>query len=280
MLRLSRDRVRIALCPDRLITVHCKGGLRPRIAAKQVHRYSGSEPGWQAALPVLQTVLQNPDWRDADATLVISNHFVRFLLLPWNDVSLNDAEKLSLLRHRFADVYGEASAAWEMRLSEGSFGSPSLASAVDQRLLEQLKGIFDASPLRLKSIQPYLMAAFNVCRRELGNEAAWFVLAEQGVFCVGSLHQGQWQSIRLRQTIGDGSAGSDWFDEAMLVLEREMLLADKKIDSGKVFVYAPEVQELPDIKRGSLAIHPLRPDTHANLSPAEMGMYAMAVAGM
>jgi hypothetical protein len=280
VLRLWRDRVRIVLCPDRVITVHCKGGLRPHIVAKQVHRYSGSEPGWQAALPVLQTALENPDWRNADATLIISNHFVRFLLLPWNDVSLNDAEKLSLLQHRFAEVYGEASATWEMRLSEGTFGSPSLASAVDLRLLEQLKGIFNASPLRLKSIQPYLMTAFNVCRRELGKEAAWFVLAEQGVFCVGSLDQGQWQSIRLRQTGNNDLTERDWFDEAMLVLEREMLLADKEINSSKVFVYAPEVPELPTIKRGLLAIHPLRPDTYANLSPGEMNIYAMAVAGM
>lgn len=275
MLRLWRDRVCIALCPDRLVTVHYRTGLRPRIVDKKVlHNYSAPEAGWQASLPLLKATLNNPDWQNAEATLIISNHFVHFLLLPWSDVALTEAEKLSLLQHRFAEVYGEASATWELRLNEGSFGSPSLASAVDQGLLEQLKDIFNESPLRLKSIQPYLMTAFNICRRKLGKDAAWFVLVEQGVFCIGLLRNGQWQSIRLRRTEGD------WFDEAMLVLEREMLLAEKEYESSKVYIYAPEIPVSSPIKRGTLLIHPLQPDLPAALSPQEMSIYAMAAAGV
>ncbi len=282
MLRLWRDQVRIALCPDRVITVHCKAGLRPRIVAKRVHNYSGSDTGWQTVLPVLQAALNNPDWQHADATLIISNHFVRFLLLPWNDVALNDAEKLSLLRLRFAEVYGEASATWELRLNEGSYGAPSLASAVDQGLLEQLNSVFNASQLRLKSIQPYLMTAFNACRRELAKDAGWLVLAEPGMFCIGLLHNGQWQSIRSRRT--GNVIESDWFDEAMLALEREMLLAESGSESCKVFVYAPGSltgNPVPTpFKRGALVIHPLLPDLGAILSRDEMGSYAMAAAGI
>ena len=280
MLRLYRDQVRIALCPDRLITVHSKAGLRPRIIAKQVHRYArvestGSESNWQAALPVLQAALDNPDWKNADATLIISNHFVRFLLLPWNEVALTDAEKLALLQDRFAEVYGEASAAWELRLHEGSFGASSLASAVDQGLLDQVKGIFKASMLRLKSIQPYLMTIFNACRSDLDNEAAWFVLAEEGMSCVGLLRNGQWQSIRLRRTESD-----DGLDEAMVALEREKLRIDTGNESRKVFVFSPENACVSPIQQGELTIYPLQPKSCALLSKAEMYGYAMAVAGM
>lgn len=274
MLRLWRDQVRIALCPDRVITVHYRAGLRPRIVAKQVRHYSAAEPGWQAALPVLQSALANPDWENADATLILSNHFMRFLLLPWSDVALTGAEKLSLLQHRFNEVYGEASATWELRLNEGSFAAPSLASAVDRDLLGQLQGIFKASPLRLKSIQPYLMSAFNVCRRDLGNGAAWLVLVEQGMSCIGLLHRGQWQSIRLRRT------GSDWFDETMLALEREILLADHGKQTSKVLVYAPEHPVPALLKRGALTIHAVLPDARAALAPGDMGGYAMAAAGI
>jgi hypothetical protein len=280
VLRLWRDHVRIALCPDRVIAVHCKAGLRPRIVAKKVHKYSGSESDWQAAIPALQTVLDNPDWQNADATLIISNHFVRYLQLPWNDVALTNAEKNSLLQERFAEVYGEASATWELRLNEGSFGSPSLASGMDQGLLEQVKSTFNVSPLQLKSIQPYLMTAFNVCRRELSGGAAWFVLAEQGIFCIGLLQNGQWQSIRLRRTTSNYLTGSDWFDEVMLVLEREMLRADNGNDTSKVFVYAPENSALSKIKHGAFDIHPLLPNSRAILSQQEMNSYAMAAAGI
>lgn len=280
MLRLWRDRVRIVLCPDRLIAVHYKAGLRPRIIAKQVHRYaatgySGTGADWRAALTALQAVLGNRDWKNAQATLIISNHFVRFLLLPWNDVALSDGEKLALLQDRFAEVYGEASATWELRLHEGAFGSPSLASAVDQDLLEQLKGIFKVSGVRLKSIQPYLMTVFNACRRDLDNEAAWFVLAEQGMSCIGLLRKGQWQSIRLRRTESD-----DELDEAMVALEREKLRADPGNENGKVFVFAPGNFGSAPTRRGTLAIHPLHPKSCALLEREEMHGYAMAVAGM
>ena len=274
MLRLWRDQLHIALCPDRVITMHCKAGLRPTIVAKKVHAYSGSEPGWQSALTVLQAALNNPAWKNADATLILSNHFVRFLMLPWSDVALNDAEKLSLLQQRFVEVYGEASATWEMRLNKESFGSPSLACAVETSLLEQLKSVVNASSLRLQSVQPYLMTAFNFCRRDLGNAAAWFVLAEQGVFCIGLLHKGRWQSIRSRLV------EKDWFDESMRALEREMLLVDNGGESSKVFLYSPENPVYAPIKRGALVIHPLLPNLRDVFSPEEMNIYAMAAAGI
>ncbi|HTN94275.1 MAG TPA: hypothetical protein VMJ33_06835 [Gallionella sp.] len=275
MLRLLRDRVCIALCPDRLIAVHYRPGLRPRIVDKTVqHTYSSPETGWQATLTLLKATLNNPAWKDADATLILSNHFVHFLLLPWNDVALTEEEKLSLLQLRFAEVYGEASATWELRLNEGSFGSPSLASAVDQGLLEQLKNIFDESTLRLKSIQPNLMAAFNRCYRKLGKDPAWLVVAEQGVFCVGLLREGEWQSIRLRRIEGE------WFDEAMLVLEREMLLAEEQYERSKVYLYAPEMPVTAPIKRGALEILPLQPELPPVLSSGEMSIYAIAAAGV
>jgi len=274
VLRLWRDRVRIALCPDRLIAVRYGAGPRPRIVDKMVqNNYSTPGAGWQELLPLLKATLNNPEWKNADATLVLSNYFVHYLLLPWNAVSLTDAEQRSLLQHRYAEVYGEASAAWELRIHEGSFGSPSLASAVDRSLLEQLTRIFDDSPLRLKSIQPYLMTAFNDCRRKLGNQAAWLLLAEPGVFCIGLLRNGQWQAIRSRRADGD------WFDEAMLALEREMLLADKEYENSKVFMYAPELPVSSPIRRGALVIHPLQPAVPAALSAGDMGVYAMAAAG-
>ena len=184
MLRLWRDRVRIALCPDRVITLHYKAGLRPRIISKQIHKCVESGLGWQSVLPTLQAALSKTDWRNADATLIISNHFVRYLLLPWSDVSLTNEEKAALLQDRFQEVYGEVSATWDLRLNAGSFGSPSLASGVDKNLLAQVKTIFDSSKLRLDSIQPYLMSSVNDIRRNFKKGSDWFVMVEEGMFCI------------------------------------------------------------------------------------------------
>ncbi len=271
---LSRNQIHIALCPDRLITAHCTGLVRPRVVAKKIYRHGGAEQGWQAAIPVLQTVLDDYEASKADVRLVISNHFMRYQLLPWNDVMLTDAEKRVLLEVRFAEAYGESSEAWSLRVNEGAYGCPSLASAMDSDLLNQLTEACGKSALRLRSVQPYLMTAFNSCRRELGKGSAWFVITEYGVCCIGLLKDGEWQCIRLRRTEGD------WFEEAMLLLEREMLRAENQDKGNKVLFFAPEHPELEPVDRDGLELRPLTPRLPAMLAPEEMRSYAMAVAGI
>ncbi len=274
MLRLWRDQVRIALCPDRVITLHYKAGLRPRIISKQIHKCVESGLGWQGVLPTLQAALSKTDWRNADATLIISNHFVRYLLLPWSDVSLTNEEKAALLQDRFQEVYGEVSATWDLRLNAGSFGSPSLASGVDKNLLAQVKTIFDSSKLRLDSIQPYLMSSVNDIRRNFKKGSDWFVMVEEGMFCIALLYDGQWKRIRSRQI------ERDWLEEILVALEREILLDESDGQIIKVWVYAPDSRLSKPIKRGTMVIEPLPPSPRAMLSPLDRHNYAMAVAGM
>ena len=274
MLPLWRDKVRIVLCKDRLIILHYQGGRRPRIHSKQVYPYTGVETGWQPLLGLLESVLKDKDWKQADTMVVLSNHFVRFLVLPWNEAILSGDEKMALVQHRFDEVYGEASSTWNFRLNEGSFGTPSIACAIPQKLLDQLKALFETSPLRLKSVQPYLMTAFNACRNELGKDPSWFVLAERDNICVGLLQDGQWSSIRLRNVV------SDWLEEAMLMLEREALLATGGNKHTKVFIFAPETSSVATIKREPWTINRLMLTPLPEISKAEMSNFAMAAAGL
>jgi hypothetical protein len=274
VLPLWRDKVRFVLCKDRLIVLHYQGGRSPRIHSKQVFPYTGQEAGWQPLLGLLESVLKSNDWKTADAMVVLSNHFVRFLVLPWNETFLSGAEKMALVQHRFDEVYGEASSDWDFRLSEGSFGTPSIACAIPQKLLNQLKAQFEASSLRLKFVQPYLMTAFNACRSELGKEPTWFVLAERDNICVGLLQNGYWSSVRLRHVV------SDWFEEALLMLEREALLATDGNKYNRVFVFAPETSGMSKIKRAPWTISQLKLNPPHDISQADMRNYAMAAAGM
>ena len=274
MLPLWRDKVRIVLCKDRLIMLHYRGGRRARIHSKKVYPYSGTETGWEPLLSLLESVLKDMELKKAEATVVLSNHFMRFLVLPWNETFLSGKEKMALVQHRFDEVYGEASSGWDFRLNEGSFGMPSIACAIPQKLLDQLKAVFSSSRLKLKSVQPYLMTAFNVCCSELGNEPSWFVLAERDNICVGLLENGQWSSIRLRNVV------SDWFEESMLMLEREALLAEGGNKFNKVFVFAPEEFGTAPIKRQPWAISRLVLNPPPEISNAEMANFAMATAGI
>jgi len=267
-----RDKVRIVLCKDRVVILQLQG--RARVQSKRIIPHVGEGADWQSVLALLESTLKESVWKKADVEVILSNHFVRYLVLPWNEASLSDAEQMSLVRHRFDEVYGEAGESWALRLSEGAFGAPSLASAIPQALLERIKALFESLPLRLISVQPYLMTVFNACRRELEKQDGWFVLVERDTFCVGLLRDGHWHSIRTRRVV------NDWFEEAMLLLEREILLADKGDQFDKVFLCAPETSGAASCKRGALQIQRLQPSLRPGFTPAEMSPYAMATAGL
>jgi hypothetical protein len=274
VLLLWRDQIRIVLCKDRVLVLHLQGRASKRVTSKLIIPYVGTDTGWRPVLALLQSRLQNAEFKNADVTVILSNHFARFLVLPWNDAHLTNAEKMALVQHRFAEVYGESSEQWVCRLSEESYGAQSIASAIPQQLLNSLSTFFNTTTLRLSSVQPYLMTAFNECRAELGNEEGWFLLAERDTFCIGLVQGGQWASIRLRRV------ATDWFEEAMLLLEREALLISSGINIHKVFVYAPESPSQLALKHGIWSIQRLQSRSVPALAAPDMTNYAMAVAGL
>ena len=193
MLLSSRKQVRFVLCRDRLVMLQLAGGARAQVIAKHTYPYTGSETGWQPILALLRGVLQAQEWEKAQVTVILSNHFVRFLDMPWSETLLSRQEKLALVQLRFAEVYGDASAQWTFRLGEGTaYGAAAIACALPTELLEHIEALFKSTPLRLHSVQPYLMTAFNACRRGLGKPTGWFLLAERDTYCVGHLRDGQW----------------------------------------------------------------------------------------
>ena len=121
-----------------------------------------------------------------DVTVVLSNHFVRYAVLPQQH-GISPEEELALARFQFAKIHGERAKAWEVRVCEG------LACAIDAALLEGLRSCFPKTgKARLASVQPHLMAAYNRARRRIPREGAWLVLAERGRTCLARLAASGW----------------------------------------------------------------------------------------
>ena len=255
MLPSLRDKAVIALCPDRLIAVRWHKG---HVAAIAVLPVSGG------VISSLSRLLAGEEFRNTDATVILSNHFMHFAVMPWNGAFLSGEEEMALAQHRFNETYGEATA-WAIRLSAGAIGAPTLASAVAKDFLESITHLFASSGIKLKSIQPYLMAVFNACRRKLTKEPAWFVLVEQGLFCIALLRGGQWHRIRLLKS-------GSW-DEALLALEREALLCEE--DAGReIYLYAPKNPEWIAAS-GSWVMHALEMPSLPDILDAEYVMTAV-----
>lgn len=205
MSRLFPDKLLISIAPAEIAVAGKTFACDPSF---------GAEP-WQGALAALAAhKLETP----CSVTVVLSNQLVRYAVVPWSEGLDTPEEEQAYVRHHFAKVYGERAKDWELRASEGAPGAARLASAVDRRLVEELRALFPAGgKAKLASIQPQLMSAFNECRRAIPAEGAWLVLAEPGRACV-ALHgragwagvvngKGAWLELldRERYRLGDAS---------------------------------------------------------------------------
>ena len=186
---LSRRRVVVGIAPHE-VTLEGK--------AVSCDATLGARP-WQGALEALKALKLA-----GRASVVLSNHFVRYALVPWSNALANEAEEQAYVRHHFSKIHGERAKSWALSWSENGKGS-CLAAAIDGELVAELKRALPG----LASVQPYLMAAVNRSRRLIPHDGAWLALVEEGRACI-ALHSGG--AVRSVQNLR-----GDWLD----LLERE-----------------------------------------------------------
>lgn len=216
MSRLSRNPLCIGVWPDRLILCTDRRDPRSANAGRDINPVESSPDSvqWQAALDQLPSALALSEPAKPEVTCILSNHFVRYALLPWNAALKTDAEWLALARHRLASVHGNTAAAWALRVTETGPNGPRIASASDQALIDALEAKIAECGAHLVSVQPYLMAAFNGMRANMDN-FCWLVIEEPGRLTLALIVDGIWRVIRNHRV----DAG--WRTILPEILERE-----------------------------------------------------------
>jgi hypothetical protein len=211
--RLYPDRLLIRLSPGEVAATRFSGFPRRR-AVQECHLACAPAPGgepWQGAIATLQELPRGGPCR---VTIVLSNHFVRYAVVPWSNVLVSAAEEEAYLRHHFVKIHGESARNWRFRSSRSSTGASRLTSAIDAGLLEALVKHFTELPgVKLSSVQPKLMDSFNAWRAFVPAQGAWLVLAEPERSCVALFTRAHWSTVLS----GKGS----WFE----LLERALYLA-------------------------------------------------------
>ena len=268
-----RDQVRILLCPDKLVLVRLARGVRLRVVAKEIFPCAGAGGDWRPALSALEEVLKQGPWQNADATVIFSGWFASYLLLPPSDAMLDDEERQALARHVCTRTYGDASASFELRLSEGSMRGGTVVSCVEKELLGDLRSVFAASSLKLSSVQPALMGAFNAWRRKRNSEAQWLALVESGTLCLALLHRGDWISLRVKRLAGN------WMQELTLMLRRERLSSAVAQDAKFVTLCLAEGPDTALPTADGWSFGHLHLSSMSGFSPYTDGRYGMALAG-
>ena len=284
---LSRNELRITLCPAHVAMLAIEHRLTgrgmgralraqeivPAVALGASGQFSARRQ-YDAVLTGLDAFLPAFAGRKFAATVILSNHFMRYVLVPWSDKLSDEAEQLAYARHCFAEVYGETVRHWEIRLSPGEEGEPQLASAVDQRLLVSLRQILSRHDIGLVSIQPHLMAAWNGAYPMLRRRSAWLALVEPGRLCLGLLHQGRWQRVRSQRI------ASGWLAAMPQILERESCLLGLEENPREALLIAPEGEELHFPPDTGWVFHRLSPTPLRGGLPSDEWGFAGAMEGV
>lgn len=240
---LSTDEFHIMLYPDRFVLSHLRHEFTMRRAARRmlanrvVPARAGGDIPWSGAVAALETELSGEAGKRSRAAVFLSNHLVRYTLVPWSDALSSEEEEIAATRQCFRNIYGDVADSWELRLSPGKAGAAQLASAVDTRLPDALSDMFAHLGVDMASLQPQLMAVYNANRVSLRDRSAWLLVQEPGSLCLARLQRGAWASVRMLRI------GSDWMEELPLILEREAYLADSDELPDEVLLCAPQYDE-------------------------------------
>ena len=270
---LWRDRLALAIAPHRIVLVRTHGRLRPQVVAKSIITVPADHAagGWQAALDTLAHTLQTDERLQGLAVnAVLSNHFVRYQLIPWSTQISNADERAAYVRASFAQVYGDGTAQWAYSVSTPQRGAAWFASAVDQALLTQLEDAVGQAQLR--SVVPHLMPAFNRARRAFKDQDLWFVQAEPHKLLLLLILGGRWQALSSH-ALGD----APWQTQLPELLERAWHLHGEGALPRKLVISAPEAQPQALDDAGQWLIQWLAPLLRHGFSASSDAPYAMAL---
>jgi hypothetical protein len=177
---------------------------RPRgLRARPAHTLSlactpGPDHAWQGALETLGRALATLAWRKADAAVTLSNHFVRYALVP-PVPGVKRGDRGAVAHHQLQAVYGDAAQGWRVSVDDAPADANAVAGGVDPQLVEQLEATLRAAGLRPVAIEPFLAGAYNACRATMNGAPAWLAAAEPGRVCVAAVQGGRWLALRSQR---------------------------------------------------------------------------------
>ncbi|MFM9836310.1 MAG: hypothetical protein ACKVOA_09415 [Methylophilaceae bacterium] len=240
MLPLWSDRLHFVLAPDKVTMVRFSGGLQPReVLAKSIDcaALDADQALWQPAFNAMQKLLAVAGGK-ADVKIMLSSHFVRYVLVPVQADLKDEAEEEAYVRFCFVEVYGEDAKDWTLRWNGALAVDQQIASAIDRNFLAAIEQSAKNSNMKLCSVQPYLMSAFNLVRKHMVADEQWFVLVESGNACLSSFTQGECTTLRTVRL------DDDWQETLPRLLAREFLIAGADNKSRDLLLCAPQHVDL------------------------------------
>jgi hypothetical protein len=181
------------------------------------HRWSGVSDG-HPLLDVVRDELRRLPPR-TPVHFRLSNHLVRYALVPFNAAVVGVAATQAVARQVFRHVHGAVADGWDVSVTEGAPGTVRVAAAIDGTLRQGLLDAARAAHVHVAAVEPLLMIGFNAAREHL-LATGWFAVVEPGKVVVARTVDGQWRRIAAARCDGH------WRDTIQGLIRRELPWVD------------------------------------------------------
>jgi hypothetical protein len=193
---------------------------------------------WRASLDAFGAGLRDRRAAPGSVDAVLSDHFVRYVLIPWSESVVSDSDRLALARLCFRDVYGDLSDTWDISVDQEPAGQASFACAVDRGLISGLRDIVSRAGGRLESVTPALADCVNRHRHALKETQFCLATAEPGRISLAFRSPSGWQAVRSRRCEGP-------LPEALPNLLKQEVVAGSAPDSGVLYLCLVNALDAP-----------------------------------
>lgn len=244
MSRLWRDQLQIFFAPGRVDMVRTLRGIKanqsPRIS--EAYEYPPAAAMWQVSLQQLERLIEkenaSSNLKGAELLITLSNHFVRYVVVPPQREITDPAELLAYANFRMREVYGERASDWITSISDWDPYRGAVCAAIARDLYHEFEALALRHRIALKQIEPYLTAAFDQWCNAFNDKRFWFVVVEPGRLCMVLFSNGQWQGIRNQRIVHSAAA------ELCAALEQEAINSGYREPIEQVYLFSPEYPEL------------------------------------
>ena len=206
---LIGERLRVELGPASVTLVRHAGFPGRRVLSTRSYeiepgarRSDHSAESWRASVDTLAVALREQPASPGRVELVLSDHFVRYTLIPWSESLIADSERLAFARLAFRDVFGHAADAWDVCVDEQPAGQASFAAAVDRALVAEVRDLVSLAGGGLGAVRPALSECFNGHRRAFKEPEFCLATAEAGRISLAFRSHVGWQAVRSRRIDG------------------------------------------------------------------------------
>lgn len=231
---LWRDQLHVFFAPERVDLVRSARGLKStditNITAK-CHQAPGKQQ-WEAPMHELAKMLERAE--KTAMTVTISNHFIRYVVLPPEDEITTPDEVFAYAGFRMREVYAERVNDWILSVSAWSPSSGAICAAISRELMMQIQELALRYKIKLIGIVPYLLSAFDQWHNVFDDKRTYFVLVETGRFCIALLKDNVWQNIRNQRILHNVE------EELLAALDQEAIFYGHKEAVEEIRLFSPE----------------------------------------